>query len=169
LDDKQILELLEEAEKKGENPKEYLARRLDEIKSAEREAKKEIQVQILPRNTIAGHGRYPAIVWMSGNKARDLAELGKVKLICDEEDIIDEEDAEAVAQHLDEMMEIRRSSDKKMPGSARTARLTNIDKERRRREGGEVPKNSSVSGEGSKVKPDGEERPVSRRTSRRNA
>jgi hypothetical protein len=112
-----VMALIEEAKKEGLTPdkyEEYFRKKAEEQKRAEQEDV--VRVQAMPHCAIGGFGRFPTVGDMNRKKARELAAQGKVKIIVDDSDIVDEEDFEAIDLHTEEMMAIRKSSDRKKVG-----------------------------------------------------
>jgi len=82
------------------------------IAKEEEKAKEMIRIQIMPYHSIAGFGAFPTVGFMLKEKAFDLAKYGKVKIIYSDKDILAEDDEEAIKEHQEEMLRIRRSKEK---------------------------------------------------------
>ena len=114
-----------------------------EVKRLGDEAVENVRVQIMPHNVVGGKDKFPAIVMMTKEKAVDLAQSGIVKILLNDSDVVGEDNAEAIADHVDDMMAVRKPV-VKIAGQVpkqRIARFTNVtaflrleDEEKKRKE-----------------------------------
>jgi hypothetical protein len=106
MDNKQLLDLMKQAEKEGKDFSQVLSKIIEEERKLEGEL---VAVQIMPNHTIAGYGSFPWSGMMPIKKAIELAKYGKVSIMRDKEDLIDENDIETIRSVMEEGIEIRKS------------------------------------------------------------
>ena len=126
---REFMALQKQAEAQGKPLTQVLE---EEIKKEEKRLgdaeKATVTVQIMPHNVVGGYGKFPAVVMMPRDKAVELANLGTVKIVIDPDDEVSEEDEAAIQEHVDEMMAIRKSREKrpKQKMYVKKAQLTNV-------------------------------------------
>ena len=125
----EFLEIQRQADSQGKSVTQVLEENIQaEVKRLGDEAVENVRVQIMPHNVVGGKGKFPAIVMMTKEKAVDLAQSGIVKILLNDSDVVGEDNAEAIAEHVDDMMAARKPV-VRIAGQVpkqRIARFTNV-------------------------------------------